>query len=49
VIQSTGPSNQSTLANPNDFGSTNITSSLFGQITTFRAPRRIQIGAKLTF
>jgi hypothetical protein len=35
--------------NPNGFGSTNITSSLFGQITTFRAPRRIQIGAKLTF
>jgi len=35
--------------NPNGFGSTNITSSLFGQITTFRAPRRIQIAAKLTF
>jgi len=35
--------------NPDGFGSTNITSSLFGQITTFRAPRRIQIAAKLTF
>ena len=35
--------------NPNGFGSTNNTSSLFGQITTFRAPRRIQIAAKLTF
>jgi len=35
--------------NPNGFGSTNNTSTLFGQITSFRAPRRIQIGAKLTF
>ncbi len=35
--------------NPDGFGSTNITSSLFSQITTFRAPRRIQIAAKLTF
>lgn len=34
---------------PNGFGSTNNTSSLFGQITTFRAPRRLQIGAKITF
>ncbi|HWF07346.1 MAG TPA: carboxypeptidase-like regulatory domain-containing protein [Bryobacteraceae bacterium] len=34
---------------PNGFGSTNNTSTLFGQITSFRAPRRIQIGAKLTF
>ena len=35
--------------NPDGFGSTNNTSSLFGQITTFRAPRRLQIAAKLTF
>jgi hypothetical protein len=35
--------------NPNGFGSTNNTSGLFGQITSFRAPRRIQLGAKLTF
>ncbi len=35
--------------NPNGFGSTNNTSTLFGQITTFRAPRRLQLGAKLTF
>jgi hypothetical protein len=34
---------------PNGFGSTNNTSTLFGQITSFRAPRRIQIGAKITF
>jgi len=34
---------------PNGFGSTNNTSVLFGQITSFRAPRRIQIGAKITF
>ena len=37
------------LVNPSGFGSTNNTSSLFGVITSFRAPRRIQIGAKLTF
>ena len=35
--------------NPNGFGSTNITSTLFGQITSFRAPRRIQLSMKLTF
>ena len=35
--------------NPNGFGSTNITSSLFGQITSFRAPRRIQLALKVTF
>jgi hypothetical protein len=41
--------------NPSGFGggsganSINITSTLFGQINAFRAPRRIQIGAKLTF
>jgi hypothetical protein len=36
-------------ANPNGFGSTNITSTLFGQITSFRAPRRLQLALKLTF
>jgi hypothetical protein len=40
--------------NPSGFGggsgnSINNTSPLFGQINAFRAPRRIQIGAKLTF
>jgi hypothetical protein len=41
--------NQVCRKNPNGFGSTNNTSTLFGQITTFRAPRRIQLGVKLTF
>jgi len=36
-------------ANPNGFGSTNNTSSLFGQITSFRAPRRIQLALKFVF
>ena len=36
-------------ASPNGFGSTNITSVLFGQITTYRAPRRIQLALKVTF
>jgi len=36
-------------ANPNGFSSTNITSSSFGQISSYRAPRRIQIAAKLVF
>ena len=36
-------------ASPNGFGSTNITSTLFGQITSFRAPRRIQLALKVTF
>jgi hypothetical protein len=36
-------------ANPNGFASANITSTLFGQINSFRAPRRIQISMKLTF
>ncbi len=35
--------------NPNGFGSTNITSSLFGSITTFRAARRVQLALKLDF
>jgi len=41
--------NTTNHANPNGFGSTNITSSSFGEISTYRAPRRIQIAAKLTF
>ena len=36
-------------ASPNGFGSTNITSTLFGQVTTFRAPRRVQLALKVTF
>lgn len=35
--------------NPSGFGSVNITSTLFGQITGYRAPRRMQIAAKFTF
>jgi hypothetical protein len=35
--------------NPSGFASTNITSSLFGQISSYRAARRIQIAAKFTF
>ncbi len=35
--------------NPSTFGSTNNTSSLFGQITGYRDPRIIQLGAKLYF
>ena len=34
---------------PSGIGSTNITSTLFGQITGFRAPRRVQLAVKLTF
>jgi hypothetical protein len=41
--------NATNHANPNGFASTNITSSAFGQISSYRAPRRIQIAAKLTF
>lgn len=29
--------------------STNITSSTFGEVTSFRAARRVQIAAKITF
>jgi hypothetical protein len=36
-------------ANPNGFYSTNITSSGFGEISTYRQARQVQIGAKLTF
>lgn len=35
--------------NPNGFASTNITSTVFGQISSFRAPRRVQLALKLTF
>jgi len=35
--------------NPSGFASTNNTSSVFGEVTTFRAARRIQIAAKITF
>jgi hypothetical protein len=49
-LQLRGEANNATNhANPNGFGSTNITSSSFGEISTYRAPRRIQIAAKLTF
>jgi len=36
-------------ANPNGFGSTNITSSSFGEISTYRQARQVQIGAKFSF
>jgi hypothetical protein len=35
--------------NPSTFGSTNNTSTLFGQITGYRDPRIIQLGAKMYF
>jgi hypothetical protein len=35
--------------NPGAFASANITSASFGQISTYRAARRIQLGAKITF
>jgi hypothetical protein len=35
--------------NPNGFSSTNNTSTSFGQINSFRAARRIQVAAKITF
>ena len=35
--------------NPGGFASTNITSTSFGEISSFRAARRMQVGAKLTF
>ena len=37
------------LVNPNGFASTNITSTSFGEISSFREARVIQIGAKLMF
>ena len=36
-------------ANPNGFGSLSLGSSLFDQITSYRDPRIIQLGAKLYF
>ncbi len=36
-------------ANPNGFFSTNITSSGFGEISSYRAARLVQIGGKLIF
>jgi hypothetical protein len=35
--------------NPSGFASTNITSTLFGEISSYRAARRMQIAAKFTF
>jgi hypothetical protein len=35
--------------NPSGFASTNITSTVFGQISSFRAPRRMQVALKFTF
>jgi hypothetical protein len=42
-------SNAFNHTNPSTFGSTNNTSSLFGQITGYRDPRIIQLGAKMYF
>jgi hypothetical protein len=36
-------------ANPNGFYSTNITSSGFGEISSYRQARQVQLGAKLNF
>ncbi len=35
--------------NPSGFASTNITSTSFGEINAFRAARRVQVAAKITF
>jgi hypothetical protein len=35
--------------NPNGFASTNTTNTVFGQISTFRAARRVQLALKVTF
>ncbi len=35
--------------NPNGFASTNITSTVFGEISSFRAPRRMQLALKVIF
>ncbi|MBS1856049.1 MAG: carboxypeptidase regulatory-like domain-containing protein [Acidobacteria bacterium] len=37
------------LVNPSGFSSTNITSTTFGVISSYRAPRRVQIAAKISF
>jgi len=41
--------NATNHANPNGFASTNITSSSFGEISSYRQARQVQIGAKLVF
>ncbi len=35
--------------NPNGFASANNTSTVFGEINSFRAPRRVQLALKLIF
>jgi hypothetical protein len=37
------------LVEPNGFASTNNTSTVFGQINSFRSPRRAQLAVKITF
>ena len=37
------------LVEPNGFSSTNITSTTFGVISSYRAPRRVQLAAKINF
>jgi hypothetical protein len=37
------------LVNPNGYSSVNITSSTFGVISSYRAPRRVQLAAKFNF
>jgi hypothetical protein len=37
------------LVEPNGYASTNITAATFGEISTFRAARRVQLGAKINF
>jgi hypothetical protein len=37
------------LVEPNGYSSTNITSTTFGVISSYRAPRRVQIAAKINF
>ena len=37
------------LVEPNGYASANITVSTFGQISSYRAPRRVQLGAKINF
>ncbi len=37
------------LVEPNGYSSTNITSTTFGVISSYRAPRRVQLAAKINF
>ena len=37
------------LVNPAGISSTNITSTTFGVISSYRAPRRVQLAAKINF